>query len=547
MSFNSYAQNFEDVMLWRALGHVQDGFYIDIGAQHPLVDSVSLAFHEHGWHGIHVEPLPQYSELLRAQRPGDTVLQAAVAASAEVLQFYEIPDSGISTADPEIAASHRARGFETREIAVPSVTLASVFGMCRGRDIHWLKIDVEGFEAKVLASWGKSRARPWIVVVESTLPLSQVETHQQWEGSLLRLGYTPAYFDGLNRYYIAAAHPELKDAFGSPPNVFDGFTLNGTASAPFQKLLEQRHQDQLAVNRAEADSRVQTAEAVAQAQLAHIAEIEEGHRDAIWQRDHAHSERVQQVEQRQLELLGQMEQEHAARIHEAAQREAQLAEQARLLDAEVENLLRQQSEREREAMRVLLESQQDAAREREHLTREWTEMTRIQLAQAEERQRQHLDREALLLRQLHAAQEDRRLGVAETNRLQALVEAVNRETTDRVEAIYQRAGLEREQAAHGFEQRLLQLQRDHAEERSAAELQSSRLAARSEEHKSRAEQLAQELGIAGAKLVAEQQSVQRLQAELAAARREIEETQRTVSWRLTRPLRYLASALPAGK
>ena len=32
MSFISYAQNFEDVMLWRALKHVENGFYIDVGA-----------------------------------------------------------------------------------------------------------------------------------------------------------------------------------------------------------------------------------------------------------------------------------------------------------------------------------------------------------------------------------------------------------------------------------------------------------------------------------------------------------------------------------
>ena len=42
--FKSYAQNFEDLMLYRALGHLERGFYIDIGAQHPKIDSVSKAF-----------------------------------------------------------------------------------------------------------------------------------------------------------------------------------------------------------------------------------------------------------------------------------------------------------------------------------------------------------------------------------------------------------------------------------------------------------------------------------------------------------------------
>ena len=44
MAFRSYGQNFEDVMLYRALGKVERDFYIDIGAQHPKIDSVSKAF-----------------------------------------------------------------------------------------------------------------------------------------------------------------------------------------------------------------------------------------------------------------------------------------------------------------------------------------------------------------------------------------------------------------------------------------------------------------------------------------------------------------------
>lgn len=40
MAFISYAQNFEDVMLWRALKLFGPGRYIDVGANHPSQDSV---------------------------------------------------------------------------------------------------------------------------------------------------------------------------------------------------------------------------------------------------------------------------------------------------------------------------------------------------------------------------------------------------------------------------------------------------------------------------------------------------------------------------
>lgn len=235
--FTSYAQNFEDVMLWRALKHVENGVYIDVGAQHPVIDSVSLAFYEHDWRGVHVEPSAHYAQLLRDTRPDETVIQAAVNGKGAVLKFYEIPETGLSTCNADIAEQHRASGFTVIETSVPCVTLANIFESCADREIHWLKIDVEGLEEQVLQGWMPSKARPWIVVVESTLPLTQIESHDKWEKLILDLDYKFVYFDGLNRFYLAKKHPELEDAFRAGPNVFDGFVLSGTASSPFCALL----------------------------------------------------------------------------------------------------------------------------------------------------------------------------------------------------------------------------------------------------------------------------------------------------------------------
>ena len=242
----SYAQNFEDVLLWRALQHVENGFYIDIGAQDPVVDSVSLVFHERGWKGIHAEPTPRYAAMLRQQRPGDTVIEAAVSNLTGLLAFFEIQNTGISTGEKKIAQEHRERGFEINEISVPTVPLSSILQSCGKRDIHWLKIDVEGFENSVLTSWGRAKARPWIVVIESTLPLSQIESYQDWEPELLRRHYLPVFFDGLNRYYVSKEKAELKQAFLAPANVFDSFSINGTASNFLHYHLNNLHAAELA-------------------------------------------------------------------------------------------------------------------------------------------------------------------------------------------------------------------------------------------------------------------------------------------------------------
>lgn len=233
----SYAQNFEDVILHRALAKVDRGNYIDVGAQSALVDSVSRMFHDLGWSGVHVEPVGAYADELESARPGDKVLRVAVGDDRGTITFHEVPSTGLSTIDAEIAAGHRNEGFEVLERETPVVTLDDVFYASGFDEIHWLKIDVEGFEASVIRGW-HGDVRPWVVVVESTLPLSQVESHDAWESMLLDKGYTFAYFDGLNRFYVSATHRELLGTFGPGPNVFDDFSLSGTASQPFTRLLK---------------------------------------------------------------------------------------------------------------------------------------------------------------------------------------------------------------------------------------------------------------------------------------------------------------------
>ena len=231
MTFVSYAQNFEDVMLWRALRHVGAGLYVDVGAQHPLIDSVSKAFHEQGWRGVHIEPVPRFADMLRADRPGDTVLQVALSDHDGTLVLNVIADTGLSTVVERYAERHRSeRGYANQRLEVPALTLASALRSLDGQQVHWLKIDVEGFESAVLRGWDSAALRPWIIVVEATVPNSTEPDFALWDPILQQAGYRFVYFDGLNRFYIAQEHPELAAAFAAPPNVFDDIELSGQGS-----------------------------------------------------------------------------------------------------------------------------------------------------------------------------------------------------------------------------------------------------------------------------------------------------------------------------
>lgn len=238
MSFISYAQNFEDVMLWRALKHVEIGFYIDVGANDPHQDSVTRAFYEHGWRGINIEPVSQWFEKLVRERPRDINLQVAAGAQTGETKIFEISDTGLSTMDKVIAERHEAeRGYQIVEYKVPVMTLTEICSSLHMAPIHFLKIDVEGAEKQVLEGIDFSVIRPWIILIESTLPTTQIEDYSNWEPILLNANYEYVYFDGLNRFYVAQERSELRNSFRTPPNVFDGFVLSGESTSSFCNLV----------------------------------------------------------------------------------------------------------------------------------------------------------------------------------------------------------------------------------------------------------------------------------------------------------------------
>jgi FkbM family methyltransferase len=222
LPFVTYAQNCEDVLLWRALKHVEKGFYIDVGAQDPINDSVTKAFYERGWHGINIEPVERWYQRLVLDRPHDVNLRVAVSSSPGTVKLFEVQESGLSTVEEDLARRHAASGFVLREQIVDCMTLDKICADHGVGTVHFLKIDCEGAEKATLEGISLTDVRPWIVLLEATEPNSTVPTWKAWEHLLTGRGYTYVFFDGLNRYYLAVEHEDLASAFTAPANILDG-------------------------------------------------------------------------------------------------------------------------------------------------------------------------------------------------------------------------------------------------------------------------------------------------------------------------------------
>lgn len=242
MTFISYAQNYEDVMLYRALKDVERGFYIDVGVSDPVLDSVTKAFYDRGWRGINIEPVSRYYQALCAQRPEDINLQVVASDRTGVLTFFDVPSvRGWGTISAEVEGKYRKSGYEVVATEVQARTLAQICEEhVQGRHIHFLKVDVEGAEKQVLCSMDFHRWRPWIVVIEAVEWGTGIPQYESWEGLLLSCDYEFVYFDGLNRFYVATEHATLHEAFRVPPNVFDTFIYYSESAARARG--EQLHQ-----------------------------------------------------------------------------------------------------------------------------------------------------------------------------------------------------------------------------------------------------------------------------------------------------------------
>jgi FkbM family methyltransferase len=158
MPFVSYAQNYEDVILWRVLREVENGFYVDVGAADPVEDSVTRAFYNRGWSGINIEPPEGYYARLVADRPRDLKLRVLAGAQSGVGTIHVIEGpTGLSTTNADFAARKAGKGRSSTLETLPVLSLDIILRWHGDKPIHFLKIDVEG--AASLPKWRRRRRR----------------------------------------------------------------------------------------------------------------------------------------------------------------------------------------------------------------------------------------------------------------------------------------------------------------------------------------------------------------------------------------------------
>src|SRR3989338_3530838 len=165
-----YSQEGEDMILRRIFEGKTHGFYVDVGAHHPIRFSNTYNFYKKGWMGINIDAMPSSMIPFNKIRPRDINLELPISDKREKLIYYAFNEPALNGFSKELSMARDGhRDYKIiSQIDMETRTLAQVFDeyLPEGQHIDFLSIDVEGLDYAVLRSNDWEKFRPEVVLVE---------------------------------------------------------------------------------------------------------------------------------------------------------------------------------------------------------------------------------------------------------------------------------------------------------------------------------------------------------------------------------------------
>ena len=215
----------EDVILYHVLHDCDNIFYIDIGCNDPIEGSVTkFLYDKKNAHGINVDPQPECVAATKRDRPRDITLCVGVGKERkrETLYIQGERTAGTSTMIKKNVKENYMNSYDVEVVTLSDICYQYV---SNEQEISFLKIDVEGAEKDVLLGGDFQTYRPWIIVIESTIPCTSILNYQEWENIVTTQGYHFVYMKGINRYYVANEKSELDQNFISWDRKFANYCI----------------------------------------------------------------------------------------------------------------------------------------------------------------------------------------------------------------------------------------------------------------------------------------------------------------------------------
>ncbi|PKN02635.1 SAM-dependent methyltransferase [Candidatus Dojkabacteria bacterium HGW-Dojkabacteria-1] len=166
-----YSQEGEDIILSEFFPTQTDGFYVDIGAHHPMRFSNTYMFYKRGWRGLNLDAMPDSMKAFNRKRPRDINLEVGVSGKEGEMTYYMFDDFALNGFSKDLSKERDENSnfeiLEERKIKTSPLSKILDEYLPENQKIDFMSIDVEGLDLMVLKSndWGKYL--PSYILVES--------------------------------------------------------------------------------------------------------------------------------------------------------------------------------------------------------------------------------------------------------------------------------------------------------------------------------------------------------------------------------------------
>jgi len=156
-----------DIIINNIFRNIDNGFYVDVGCQHPIKNNNTYLLYKKGWKGVNIDLDEDNINLFNKARPLDLNINIAISDKIKDVElFFFHNKSPINTIDKKTSEFQKSPISEIKIIKANSLTNILDNTIYKNKKIDLLTIDVEGHELNVLAGFNFEIYCPKVIIVE---------------------------------------------------------------------------------------------------------------------------------------------------------------------------------------------------------------------------------------------------------------------------------------------------------------------------------------------------------------------------------------------
>ena len=208
----SYSQFAEDLMVSNILGYEkQNGYYVDVGCNHPINYSNTYLFYQRGYRGICIDPNAFYTNHWKKYRPKDSFGVYGIGTKNEELNYIKYKDypecnrivTGKELNLLDTQGKHPSYSKSTIKVKKLVDVLLSYKWFPQRFD--YLNVDCEHLDLDVIKSNDFTRFRPTVISVED---LFEDDKNSEIYKYLENLDYEKKGQFGLSKIFVDQSYSD---------------------------------------------------------------------------------------------------------------------------------------------------------------------------------------------------------------------------------------------------------------------------------------------------------------------------------------------------